>query len=354
MTIIQYKESGKTHSAETLNAETAESQLKHCIDVETDIIRKADCANKLGLIYSEGFIGKTSYKEAIKYYRIAYELVPNDIIYSHNLGLAYYNAKSYKKAEPLLKRCVKSSANELEDYNRVTCASKLGPMYGEGWLGTKNLEEAVAYYKIANKLEPDNSSYASNLAHYANSLGVAYEKGRQGQKVDLSKALEYYELAHTLSPDTITYNNNLADVYYQLGQYEQAMDLYKNCLDAELTSSFSNINKANCANTLSAIYRAKGTSILSSRNKADYDYSISALLFDEAIKNAIKAHELAPADSAYTHNLAINYFDSGAYRKANTLFKLCAKGKLTEHFTETIKDGCIEGVKLSGEKLGEL
>ena len=335
MTVIQYKESGNIQSAEVLDADTAVPQLNKCIKTETNIIRKADCASKLAMIYNEGLLGKVSRTEAIKNSESAYELVPDDMIYVHNLGLAYYNAGSYKKAEPLLKRCAEANPDKLNNYNKVTCASKLGWMYFAGQLGGKDLKKAVANYKIANRLEPDNSVYANNLAHCANKIGIAYAKGKRGQKADLDKAFEYHELAHKVVPNEIIYNNHLADTCYKLGRYEQAKILYENCLNAELTSSFSNINKADCANTLSSIYRSEQE-------------------FDKALENLVKAYEFHPTNNVYTHNLAINYFDYGNYPKASALFRQCANGDLTEHFTESVRDACIEGVRLSGEALREL
>ena len=308
-----------------LDNETAEPLLKKCIATERDNLIKADCANKLGLIHGEGYFGKTDLKEAVKNYKIAYDLVPDNLEYVHNLGLSYYNTQVYRKATPLLEQCAKANSAALSNEGKVTCASKLGHIYSAGKLGKVDLVKAVENYKIANSLEPDNSVFAENLAYYANSLGIIHEKGKAG-KVDLNKALEYYNIAHQANPNEIIYTKHLADASYRLGLIKQAQTLFEQCLDSK---SASNENKADAANTLGAIYIAKK-------------------LFTQAVKAHSKACAFAPSNPEFVHNLAMSHYHAQNYQQANVLFKQCAAAELTDHFTAATRDNCIYGVELSG------
>ena len=308
-----------------LDSETAEPLLKKCIATERDNLIKADCANKLGLIHGEGYFGKTNLKEAVKNYKIAYDLVPDNLEYIHNLGLSYYNTQAYRKATPLLEQCAKANSAALSNEGKVTCASKLGHIYYEGKLGKVDLVKAFENYKITNSLEPDNTVFAENLAYCANSLGIIHEKGK-AEKVDLNKALEYYIIAHQANPSKMSYTKHLADTYYRLGLIKQAQSLFEQCLDSKLSSNY---DKADSANTLGAIYIAKK-------------------LFTKGIEAHSKACAFAPSNSEFIHNLAMSHYHAKHYQQANILFKQCAEAELTDHFTSATKDNCIYGVELSG------
>lgn len=303
---------------------TAEPLLKKCIATERDNLIKADCATTLGLIHSEGYFGKTDHKEAVKNYKIAYDFVPDNLDYVHNLGLSYYNNQLYRKATPLLEQCAKRSSDKLPNENKVTCASKLGHIYAAGKLGKVDLVKAVENYKICNSLEPDNAVFSSNLASLANSLGI-HEQGKVG-KVALNKAHEYYSIAHQADPNEIIYTKHLADASYQLGDIKEAQTLLKKCLDSK---SASNEVKADAANTLGTIYTAEK-------------------LFIQAVESYSKACDLAPYNPEFVHNLAMSHYYATNYQQANKLFKQCATAELTDHFTAETRESCIDGVELTG------
>jgi tetratricopeptide (TPR) repeat protein len=309
--------------ATVVNSETGEQTLKDCVETEVNPKQKAECASSLALLYSEGIFVKVNTKKAVQYNEIAYKLYPDKPIYIHNLGLAYYNAQSYKKATPLLNECVELDAKDLSDYNRVTCASKLGHIYYAGLLGKVDLFKAFNSYKFTNEFEPENTVYANNLANIAYNLGLIYEKGR-GKKQDFNKAFEYYSIAYELQPNDPSFVKGIAAAHHALGNNDQAKSLFEKCFKAKVTSQFSKVEKAVCANGLGSIYH-------------------SEKLFDEAVKYLKIARELA-SNPIFDHNLAAIYMSTGNCQEAAPLFERCAKARVTEDFTANIKDDCAIGL----------
>ena len=90
------------------------------------------------------------YKSAIEFFSKAIELEPNDFIYYHQRGQAYYKLKKYKKA--------------LCDFNKVI---ELNPEYAEAYLNRRLVKLKLKDFKGAKK---DTEFILKNAPNYVNAI----------------------------------------------------------------------------------------------------------------------------------------------------------------------------------------
>jgi tetratricopeptide (TPR) repeat protein len=107
----------------------------------------------------------------------------------------------------------------IEDFNKAIELSpesdKLLIDRAQLYTKTGDFTSAIADYEKAISLAPDNS-WAYSGAAYA----IALNDG------DLDKALEYINKALELTPDVKSKRDTQGFVYYKLGDYEKAMDIF--------------------------------------------------------------------------------------------------------------------------------
>ncbi len=107
----------------------AKSFLKQCIknDLKQDftIIQKAECANKLGMIYYEGKLEKIDINAAINNFNLAYQTNSNEILYAYNLAMSYYINENYQEAKTYLRLCAFDKSPALSDELKDSCYEKL-------------------------------------------------------------------------------------------------------------------------------------------------------------------------------------------------------------------------------------
>ena len=253
----------------------------------------------LGFLYSEGidkygFILKQDYKEAIKWYGRAVQLMNTDSMVS--IGNMYYSgkgvAKDYSKAIEWYRKAA--------DQNNPDAQFELGNMYYHGKGLSKDYSKAVEWYcKAAEQ---------GNLSTM-NALGNMYYSGK-GVAKDYSKAIEWYRKA--ADEGYAAAQDNLADMYYDGKGVEQnfgiAIEWYRKAAEQ------GNLHAMNALGNM--YYSGKGVT---------KDYS-------KAIEWYRKAADKGYAWSQY--NLADMYYNGDGMKRnftiAKELYEKAAKNRNTD------------------------
>jgi len=125
-----------------------------------------------------------------------------------NLGLAYGNAGQYEEAIASYKEAIRIKPDDADaHYN-------LGVTYGE----SGQYEEAIASYKEALRIKPDDAD-----AHY--NLGYVYRELGQYEE-----AIASFKKSIRIKPDDANAHYSLGLAYDESGQYEEAIASYKEVL----------------------------------------------------------------------------------------------------------------------------
>lgn len=103
--------------------------------------------------------------------------------------------------------------------------------YGDALRLTGKLDEAEAFLKHALKINPED-------IFSLNSLGLLYgdrakhAAEREKREEQLSEAEHFLQQAASLSPGDATFDVNLADLYYDLGYFEDTIDIYQRIIES--------------------------------------------------------------------------------------------------------------------------
>ena len=125
-----------------------------------------------------------------------------------NLGLAYGNAGQYEEAIASYKEAIRIKPDDADaHYN-------LGVTYGE----SGQYEEAIASYKEVLRIKPDDAD-----AHY--NLGYVYRELGQYEE-----AIASFKKSIRIKPDDANAHYSLGLAYDESGQYEEAIASYKEVL----------------------------------------------------------------------------------------------------------------------------
>jgi len=198
---------------------------------------------------------------------------------------------------------------------------------------TQNVDKAMEYYNnekydsAAMEFEAalplleqkygatDTTYYAKQLFHTAQS----FEKNNQNEKAEqyYKKVKSIYETIQATLGDTIYAMtlNNLGVLYYDMGNYEAALPLYKQALHiySEVLRD-KHSDYANSLNNLAALYYSMGV------------YEAALSLYKEALK--IYKEVLGDSNTDYANslnNLAALYYSMGVYEAALPLYKEALK-----------------------------
>jgi tetratricopeptide (TPR) repeat protein len=126
----------------------------------------------------------------------------------HNLGLAYYDRGRIDEAIAEYKLALKLRPDEADVHNNLGLA-----YYDQG-----RTDEAMDQYRMALELKPD-------LAKALNNLGNAYLR-----KAQYDKAFEQYREALKIKPGLAGTHLNMGNVYYIAGRTDEAIDRYRTAL----------------------------------------------------------------------------------------------------------------------------
>ncbi|MCR4337225.1 MAG: tetratricopeptide repeat protein [Candidatus Omnitrophica bacterium] len=155
------------------------------------------------------YYSQKDYPKAIQQFERILSLNPMDADVMFLLGSLYLETGNKEKAMELFSRAI--TANPEHD----TCLNSLGYLYAEDG---KNLDEAQQLIERALKIDPDNGAYLDSLGW------VHYKKGQYAE------ALRYLKKAGSLLDDPVIYEH-LGDVYFQLGQPDEAKQSWTKSLD---------------------------------------------------------------------------------------------------------------------------
>lgn len=283
-------------------------------------------------------------EEAIKYFERVIQLRPNYLDAYNNLAMIYVEFQQLDNAVELLDNALNNP--EIEpDYTFYY-------IFSTCYMLMKDYKKASKYLENALSLNPDNVSVLNSLAtcymnlnqpdKVLNCLEKAYEidndnsltlynLGMHYQSVqDFKKALEYLQKSYSLEP-TITMLSGLANCALHAGEFQLAVTLYQNLIQAypnntafrlSYIQALENINNydmalQNVKILLSTdeknidLIKKKGTLL---RKLGNCEESIDT--FDSLIKRG-------KIDVEVYYNLAYNYVEIGDFDSAKEMFKKC-------------------------------
>lgn len=150
---------------------------------------KPDYCNRIGNMcyyFSE-------YEKAIKNYKVAINLTPQNVTFHRNMAGALQYLKKYDEAE------IEIEAAFRIDTNKLVRKQKLASLYnskGNSFYSKENYNNAITEYIKATNLISDDDIYYSNLA-------LAYEKLYETTSLpdNLTNAIIYFDKANEIKPD---------------------------------------------------------------------------------------------------------------------------------------------------------
>jgi len=187
--------------------------------------------NALGLAYMEA----KEYEKAESSFKKALGVNPKYTEAKMNLGILYYNSKKYQKAEEALKESLKDDTFSQKHVAYYYLAKVYKELSGEErWL--RNLEKG---YKELN----DDEGYLRNLEKAVAynpmfleaQLELAQEYERRGE---YKKARDVYLFLINNNLDNPTILLGLANVYYKMGNYDDAKNVIRNIIERRDSSNF--------------------------------------------------------------------------------------------------------------------
>ncbi|MFN6563216.1 MAG: tetratricopeptide repeat protein [Nostoc sp. ChiSLP01] len=296
--------------------QTSEVKENH-LQMEVRCQESPYCLNQKGYqLYKEFKL-----EEAIKLYRKAIhlhlQLNPTDphhesiaIIYN-NLGQALEKQEKTSEARQAYNEAIKHNSKYANAYNNL----------GHILYLLQELEPATANLRKAIELEPNNSTYHSNLAKALRAQGKPQEakivlskvnpsddpdfyndRGYQRYRENkLNDAITDFEKAISLSPKSIFYNN-LGNAYSAQENFDKAVEAYSKAINMDYKNA--------------SAYNGLGYAL---KLKEKYDFNPETL--EEAIKNFRQALNLNPKFVIAKNNLQETQRSLALVRNPNLLVK---------------------------------
>ncbi len=216
-----------------LNAEKFDTALEAFEQVTTLAPDFADAHYHLGLVYYQ----KSEFQKAIEAFTRTLELLPRDINALIKLGLASHKAGDIDAADTRTKRAfyeqavaAYQTALDIRPHN-VEALNNLGLAYQE--LG--RFDEAISVYEEGLALSPDQPQLHANLATardlragiYSLAAHRHYQVGVRAEQAGRTEvAIAAWRQAVAESPRYLKVYLQLADLYFESGEYEQAIQTY--------------------------------------------------------------------------------------------------------------------------------
>ncbi len=218
---------------EELNAEKFDTALETFEQVTTLAPDFADAHYHLGLIYYQ----KTQFPKAIEAFTRTLELLPRDIDALIKLGLASHKAGDIDTADTRTKRAfyeqavaAYQTALDIRPHN-VEALNNLGLAYQE----LSRFDEAISVYEEGLALSPDQPQLHVNLATardlragiYSLAAHRHYQVGVRAEQAGRTEvAIAAWKQAVAESPRYLKLYLQLADLYFEKGEYDQAIQTY--------------------------------------------------------------------------------------------------------------------------------
>jgi len=260
---------------------------------------------------SATILRNNTWKTEISLWEDIYAKSPNKERVSYNLGLSYYNAKKYQKAEKYYLKAISLNSAFIRPYHNLATI----------YMNQKKWDLAIKYFSKANELKGDNENTLYNLATI------------WFYKEDYDKSEMYYKKALKLKPE-----NHLS--YYNLAKIME----HKNNIPAAekylLKTLSLKSDYCDALLTLGNIYYYK-----KDYHKAE-DY-FSKVVKLEPLRSSIYSNLANIAFMNKQHQKALTYYDkalkidpnfTGAlFNKANVYYMIGQKKKALEYYVKTLK-----------------
>ncbi len=216
-----------------LNAEKFDTALETFERVTTLAPDFADAHYHLGLVYYQ----RAEFPKAIEAFTRTLELLPRDIDALIKLGLASHKAGDIDAADTRTKRAfyeqavaAYQTALDIRPHN-VEALNNLGLAYQE----LDRFDEAISVYEEGLALSPDQPQLHANLATardlragiYSLAAHRHYQVGVRAEQAGRTEvAIAAWKQAVAESPRYLKLYLQLADLYFEKGEYDQAIQTY--------------------------------------------------------------------------------------------------------------------------------
>ena len=236
-----------------LNAGALDAALETFKQVTAVVPDFADAHYHLGLVYYQ----KAEFRRAIEAFTRTLELLPRDIDALIKLGLASHKAGDMDIADTRVKRAFYEQAISayqtalgIRPHN-VEALNNLGLAHQE--LG--RFEDAIAVYEEGLTLSPEQPQLHANLATardlqagiYSLAAHRHYQVGVRAKRAGRTEAaIAAWRQVVAESPRYLKVYLQLADLYFERGEYEQAIRTYLSAI--ELISENQHSQPAGTAN----------------------------------------------------------------------------------------------------------
>lgn len=217
----------------------AEKLLKKAIDLN---VPYGDAY--LAYAFYQEWIQK-DYKQAIEYYEKGFELSPRESNLRKNLINLYEKENRLEDALSETEYSLKLNKNDSELINaKNVYLTKLGKAKRD----KKEIENAIAYYKSALEISPQNieallgiadmtfdkGNYEEAAGYYLKSFniepqntGIIFQIGNCYARLkQFEKGESFYKQALAINPNLADVTISLADLYFNYGKWEQSIPIY--------------------------------------------------------------------------------------------------------------------------------
>ena len=251
------------------------------------------------------------YESAIKNYKVAISITPNDPDLLYNLGIALRANGKLIDALIYFKKTIKIRPDYQEAFANIA-----GVMTDQG-----DLDMALQYYQRALEIEPNNHKILFNMG---NSLR---DKGR------LDAAKEHYSKAITISPRFLDAHINLASIFSLQDDLSSAADSYELAIKIDPQSTV-------CYLSLSGILAKQGLNdqalglldhaLALDPLSAEAHFLKALILHDQgdllnALSTVEKALEIQPRHAEFNYNKAVFLSELGEAEAAGKSYAMAVK-----------------------------
>ncbi len=188
----------------------AAAQMREYVELDQNSPDSAEAHNIIGIDY----YGDRNYDVALKEFRIAVKLNPNEQQYSYNEALTLARLNRYDEADRAFARAPKLKAGQYlrQVYAERIQVNKARRLYNTGCVAMddRDFSRAIELFQKALELVPDMVEAHVNL-------GVLY-----GMQSGRSNQLRHLKTATRLSPDDPSVRYNLGLAYYDAENYSKA------------------------------------------------------------------------------------------------------------------------------------
>jgi len=192
----------------------------------------------------ESYYKTGHYEKALETYKYILNTVPNDgaqaVALSYIISI-YRELKQFENAEIYAKRWIKVSPQYSNGYIELGAVyvdqdkydeaiSTLKPysdnvdaivLLGKAYLGKKQYNDAISYYRKAIELKPQDIDRYIDLAQIYSEMG------------NYSEAINTLKKASEIAPINPDVKFNLADTYLRIGQFEEALSILEQGIKIE-------------------------------------------------------------------------------------------------------------------------